>query len=100
MIMKRIVLFSGILFFSLTMSKEGNAQFFKKLADHVADRVEDKVINDAGDQAVKGVDKAEKGAEDAVTGKDKKGKATPSQKNNSKNSSPAQKGNQNVPEGQ
>lgn len=68
----KYLLIVGFLFFSLAMSQKAHAQFFKKLADEVSERVENKVINDAGDAAVSGVDKAEKGTARAVKGDGKK----------------------------
>ncbi len=65
-VMKHIILLTGFLIIALTQSHQSDAQFFDKLVDHVADRVEDKIINDAGDAAVKSVDKTEDAIGDAA----------------------------------
>lgn len=57
----------SLLVLMLLISPAANAQFFKKLADEVTERVERKIINDAGDAAVKGVDEAENVVGEAVS---------------------------------
>ncbi len=91
----KYLLIIGFLFFSLAMSQKAHAQFFKKLADEVSERVENKVINDAGDAAVSGVDKAEKGTANAVKGNGKK-KARKKESRNSNETSQAENANPNV----
>lgn len=66
--MKPVILFSGFFLFALAWSSPAEAQFLKKLKKEIKDRVEDKIIKDAGDAAVKGVDKTEKAVGDAAVG--------------------------------
>lgn len=94
-VMKHIILLTGFLIIALTQSHQSDAQFFDKLVDHVADRVEDKIINDAGDAAVKSVDKTEDAIGDAATNsgkatkKSEKKSAASKEKSNAKNKNTA-----------
>lgn len=76
--MKRTLLIIGTLFFVFTCSNEAHAQFWKKLGDKIADRAENRVINDAADATDKGIGKAEQAAAKGIKGDGKK--------NNKKNS--------------
>lgn len=71
--MKHIVLLSGFLFLAMAVSQPVQAQFFEKLGKKVSKRVEDKIIKEVGNSAVKGVDKVKDGTGDAIKG-DKKNK--------------------------
>lgn len=68
-----------------------HAQFFKKLGDEVTKRVENKVINDAGRAAEKGVDKAERAPGKAIKKEKNKQEPSPSNSNANKRTAEGEK---------
>lgn len=92
----RMLLCAMVLSVFCMISIPSKAQFFKKLKDEVSKRVENKVINDAGRASEKGVDKVEKGASDAVAGKNKNSNTSESGKIESTSAAQVSENKQNV----